>query len=288
MRLLLLGFAAGISAVASFGQTTLFSDDFNRATLSGGTYTYTVTAGGDGGASIVSNILVVTNDATAAANTVGRTSVAVALSSFASPFSPTLSANTGTISWSFNLQQVRTDPSGFDTGSSNYGVGFILAGTSNNFGSGSGYAVVLGQSGSLDAVRLVRYSGGIANANLTNLVAPTTVLNDIGAEYVSVRVTYDPLTNNWELFGRNDGATSFTSPASGSLTSLGTATDSTHVGTAMSAMGALWVYSTGANQVARFDNITVTTTAIPEPSTYAAIAATLALAGTIYMRRRKP
>lgn len=289
MRPLLLVCATGISAVAGLAQTTLFSDDFNRATLNGGSYTYTVTAGGDGGASIVSNILVVTNDATGGTNAVGRTSVAVALSSFSEPFSATLSANTGTITWSFNMQQIRSDPSGFDTSLSNYGVGFVLAGTNSDFGAGNGYAVVLGQSGTTDPVRLVRYTGGIgATSTLTNIITGTSPVADIGAEYLSLRVVYDPTTNTWSMSARNDGASSFTSPATGTLTSVGSAVDSTYTNTALTQMGAYWVYSNGGSQVSRFDNISVSTTAsvIPEPSTYAAIAGALALIGVFAWRRR--
>ncbi len=287
MRFLLLGIAAAISAVVSFGQTTVFSDNFDRATLNGSTYTYTTTAGGDGGASIASNILVITNDASGTANTAGRTFVTVPLSSFASPFDTTLSANAGTLTWSFNMRTTRTTPSGFDSG--NYGMAFVLAGTSSDFTMGNGYAVVVGNSGTPDPVRLVRYTGGLdANANLTNIITGTAPVADVAsAQYLSVSVSYDPFTNTWSMFGRNDGAASFTSPASGSLTAVGTAVDNTYTGSAMNSMGFLWAYSTAGSQTASFDNVTVTTTAIPEPSTYAAIIGALALAGVVLHRRRQ-
>ena len=78
-----------------------------------------------------------------------------------------------------------------------YGVGvaFILAGqAAATNATGSGYAVVLGQSLGTDPVRLVRYTAGITgNGTLTNIITSNTAgLTDFGAEYLSVRVTYNP------------------------------------------------------------------------------------------------
>lgn len=52
-------------------------------------------------------------------------------------------------------------------------------------------------------------------------------------------------------------------------------------------MGAYWGYSTAANQTASFDNISVAISAVPEPSTYAAIFGGLALVGAVVYRRRQ-
>lgn len=279
--------AASFATVASFGQTTVFSDNFDRASLNGATYTYTTTAGGDGGASIASNILVLTNDSTGTANTAGRTYVTVPMSSFSAPFASTLSANAGVVTWSFNMRTSRTSMSGFD--SSNYGIAFALTASSSDFTLGNGYAVVIGNGSTPDPLRLVRYTGGLdANANLTNIITGTAPVADIAsAQYLSVSVSYDPTTNTWSMSARNDGASSFTDPATGSLTSIGSVVDNTYTGTAMTSMGFLWGYSTTTN-TASFDNVTVTAvSAVPEPSTYAALAGALALAGVIMHRRRR-
>jgi hypothetical protein len=248
-------------------QTTVFTDDFNSDqsatyTTSGaiGASAWSVTrSGADFGARRNTSPaqLELTNDADATPNANGWVLVSTASSSFTSPYDTILNSNSGLVTWTFNMRQVRPDPAGFASGS--YGVAFILAGTSNtNNNTGSGYAVVLGQSGSTDAIRLASYSGGF-QGTLTNLiVSNTAVLSDFGAEYLSIKVTYTPATETWELFLRSDGASAFADPAAGTLTSQGTLVDSTSTGTSLPLMGAWWQGSTGATQPAFFDNTTVT------------------------------
>src|SRR5207248_75874 len=87
--------------------------------------------------------------------------------------------------------------------------------------------------------------------------------------YMSVKVTYDPSANQWQLFNRDDGSTAFADPTTGTLTSLGTGTNSTYTGTAMSYSGVYWQGSTSATQTAFFDNLTITVADAvvkPEPS----------------------
>jgi len=159
------------------------------------------------------------------------------------------------------MRQVRGDPAGFGSGS--YGVAFILAGTSNtNNNSGSGYAVMLGQSGATDPIRLTRYSSGI-QGTATDIIISNGGLSDFGVEYLSIKVTYTPATDTWELFLRNDGNTAFADPAAGSLTSQGAVVDNTNTGTSLPLMGAWWQGSTTNNQPAFFDNTTVT---VDEPT----------------------
>jgi hypothetical protein len=201
-------------------------------------------------------MLELTNDASASTNVNGWVFVNTPTSGFSSPFNSTLSSNTGIVTWTFNMRQIRTDPSGFATG--NYGVAFILAGTSQTaFNAGSGYAIVLGQSGATDPVRLATYNNGLSGT-LTNIITSnTTGLTDFGNEYLSVKVTYDPSSNTWEMFLRNDGGSAFVDPETGSLTSQGTVVNSTYTGTAMSYMGAYWGGATASTQTAFFDNVKV-------------------------------
>src|SRR5258706_2300543 len=253
-------------------QTTVFTDDFSTNqsatyTTSGaiGASAWSVTrSGADFGARRNTGPaqLELTNDVDATPNANGWVRVSTPSSSFTSPYNTILNANPGVVTWTFNMQQVRTDPAGFNAGS--YGVAFILAGTSNtNNNTGSGYAVVLGQTGMADAIRLARYSGGIQGA-LTNIIASNTGgLADFGAEYLSIKVTYTPATETWELFLRNDGPSAFADPATGTLMSQGTVVDSTSTGTSLPLMGAWWQGSTGGIQPAFFDNTTVT---VDEPT----------------------
>ncbi|MFO0001417.1 MAG: hypothetical protein ACK559_09815, partial [bacterium] len=140
--------------------------------------------------------------------------------------------------------------------SSNYGVAFVLASNDANVGiSGSGYAVALGQSGSTDPVRLIRFNGGL-RGTLDNIIASNTSgLSDFGTQYLSVRVVYTPATNSWQLLLRNDGASAFADPASGTLISQGTAINNTHTSTSsMQFTGGYWQGNTEATQTASFDN----------------------------------
>ncbi len=201
--------------------------------------------------------LELTNDVGATANSNGWVLSSTSTTSFSSPYNAILSDETGIVTWTFNMRQITTDPGGFASGS--YGLAFILAGesTTNNT-TGNGYAVVLGQSGTTDPVRLVSYASGL-QGTLTNLISSNTSgLTDFGAQYLSVKVTYNPLTNTWELFLRNDGITAFADPATGTLVTQGTSVNGAYTSTSLGLMGAYWQGATGASQTAFFDNTTVT------------------------------
>ena len=247
-------------------QTTVFSDDFSTNqsttwTTSGqiGSSSFYVTRSGDdwGARRNTNGILELTNDVGSATNLAGWVLAYTNTGQFASPYNKTLSSNPGLVTWYVNLRQIRTDPAGF--GSGNYGVAFILAGsstTANN--AGTGYALALGQSGSTDPLRLIKYSSGLSSsANL--ITSNTSGLTDFGAEYLSIKVTYSPSTDTWELFLRNDGSSAFSDPTTGTLISQGTTIDNTYTSsTNLDYMGCYWQGSTTANQTAFFDNISVT------------------------------
>ncbi|MBK8467353.1 MAG: proprotein convertase P-domain-containing protein [Chloracidobacterium sp.] len=265
------------SAMAPFevnATTTVFTDDFGTNTSAAYTTSGAIGAsawsvlrsGADWGSrrNTSPTQLEITNDIGGTANVNGWALASTATSSFNSPYNTTLSSNTGLVTWTFNMRQIQTNPSGFGAG--NYGAAFILAGTSDTDNdSGSGYAVVLGGAGGTDPLRLVRYVNG-PQGTLTGIITSNTAgLTDFGAEYLSVRVTYFPSTNTWEMFLRNDGATAFANPASGTLTSQGTAVNSTSTGIVLGLMGAYWQGGTTATQPAFFDNATVTVNE-PDPT----------------------
>lgn len=258
-------------------QTSVFSDDFS--TNQSATYTTSGAIGSSAWSISRSGVdfggrrntspaqLELTNDASASGQVNGWAFGSTSMSSFTSPYNTTLSSNLGVVTWNFNMRQIRTDPAGFASGS--YGVAYILAGSSATaFNAGNGYAVVLGQSGTTDAVRLAHYTTGLSGT-LTNIITSNTSgLTDFGTEYLSVRVTYTPSTNTWELFLRNDGGSAFADPTGGTLTSQGTVVNSTYTGSSLTFMGGYWSGSTGATQTAFFDNTSVTVT-VPAPTTQA-------------------
>lgn len=271
-RFLCASFLVGFVAVGAFGQVTVFSDNFNSST--GASYTATAGAigtsttwslslsGADWGARIDNGILDLTNDANGVgtANASGWSFGYTPTASFAAPYTSTLSSNIGVVTWTFNMRQIRTDPSGFGA-VTNYGVAFVLGGTNSSPNtSGNGYAVVLGGATATDPVRLARYTGGLQGTLTDIITSNTSGLADFGADYISVKVTYTPSTNTWELFLRNDGSTSFVDPTTGTLTSQGTILDATYTGSALVYLGGYWQGNTTASQTAFFDNTTVTVT----------------------------
>src|SRR4029077_4285623 len=131
-----------------------------------------------------------------------------------------------------------------------------------------GYAVVIGQSGSTDPVRLVSFTGGLhGHADVTNIISATGAAGtpgDPGTNYLSIKVTYDPFADKWELFARNDGTSAFTDPTTGTaLTSYGTAVNTTFVNTTMTNIGLFGRYD-GNNDSRQFDNVVVDPAGVPE------------------------
>ncbi len=272
----------------------VFQDNFN--TSQGATFTttgtigssaWTVTRSGDDwGARIHNNILELTNDASATANANGWVFANINATSFGGFYDPTLSSSGGLVTWTFNMRQIRDNPAGFISNS--YGAAFVVGATSQNIATtGTGYAIVLGNTGTPDPIRFVSFTAGLQQLGTATggLITAGSPLNDPTTNYMSLQLTYDPATNGWELFGRNDGASAFADPLSGTLTSLGTVTNSTYTSTALNFVGAYWQGSTAATQTAFFDNVTVS--AIPEPSTYALMVGAGFVAILAMRRRRK-
>lgn len=246
-------------------QDVVFSEDFN--TSAGSTYTiangpigtstlWTMNRSGtDFGVGIHLGNLNLSNDASGAANLSGWVLASTPTSGFASPYNQTLAANSGLLTWTFNMRQTQSNPSGF--GASNYGVAFILAGSSGTTNlSGTGYAVTLGNSGTTDPIRLVRYNAGIRNFT-TLLTSNTNGLTDFGTQHISVKVTYNPVTSTWQLFVRNDG-TAFLDPSGNGLILQGSVVNATYVNTPLPILGGYWNAGIVATQRAFFDTIKVT------------------------------
>jgi hypothetical protein len=248
-----------IGALKGFSQTTVFTDDFNRASLSpGGTpaMTYTSTLGTGASAAIVSSsyLNIVPGSANGVSYVIGTTAT------FSSPYSTTLSGNPGVVTWTFNFRWNRAssnNPAAPASGS--YGQAIVLASSGASFTTGTtGYAIVYGNTSAPDPIRLVKFSNGVTGT-LTNVIS--SGVSDIANtnNYVSVKVTYDPATNTWALFIRDDGASAWADPSSGVTTQKGSNTvDNTYTGSVLSNFGFLWSHATAATNIGEFDNFTVT------------------------------
>ncbi len=269
-----------------WGQVTVFTDDFSTNTST--TYTtsgsigasvWTVNRSGDDwGARRNSSPaqLEQTNDVGATTNVLGWVFSNTALSGFTAPFNSTLNTNPGIVTWTFNMRTNRTSALAGFTSTNSYGMAFILSSTSNTPSvSGNGYAVVMGGGGT-NTIGLIAFTNGLQGTKTTIVGfggAPAALTN-----YLSVKVTYVPSTNSWELFNRDDGSSAFTDPAGGTLTSLGTAINNTYTGTNMTYYGAYWQGSTGAAQTTFFDNtkVTVATGCTPSSTQASGLSATSA------------
>jgi hypothetical protein len=290
-KLLTLVALSGAIITGAQAQTIVYNDNFSVSqgatyTTSGniGTSSWTVARSGDDwGARIDGGVMTLNNDVGATANANGWVYAYQTLTSIGS-FDTTFANSGGPMSWTFNMQQLRTNPAGFTTTS--YGAAWIIGASSTLVATqGSGYAVVLGNTGTPDPLRFVSFTGGLQTIGTatTALITATAPLDNPTNSFMSIRLTYDPTSDLWELFGRNDGTSAFSDPNVGTLTSLGSVTDDTYTGLALTSSGAYWQGSTAANQFAQFDNASLEV--VPEPSTYALLA--LAGAGLAAYRLRR-
>jgi hypothetical protein len=219
MKKLILIIIAIFSLNVAFGQT-IFVDDFNRAdsqTVGNSWNEYTTTNGGQ----------IYTNRLRLGSANSGKDYVSRDLSGLTNPIiTDGINNNTSILEWAFNFKGSRTNPSGFNT--NNYGYGFILGNTVNNaIGSGQGYAVVIGQSGSSDPIRLAKFTGGVnANSDFTDIISS----GDYGTQYISVKVTFDPATDTWSLYAESNSSNYPQTDPRDTSTLLGTAVDNTYVG----------------------------------------------------------
>jgi len=205
-------------------QTTVFFDDFNRGTAAipladGGTpmmiYSTTTTSTGTGvgttgaysktklitGTDYTANISAAWSQATPEVQTAGRTYVSAPLSSYSSSFNTTLSYNTDSVCWSFNMRSPRTGNanSGFTDGK--WGYACILAATSSDFLTANGYAVIETMGTIYNAISLVKFTNGLSDP--ITIIGPSAD-NGNTKYFFSIKVIYSPSTDTWKLFVRDD------------------------------------------------------------------------------------
>jgi hypothetical protein len=257
------------------GQTTVFLDKFNRASVSpGGTPSMSWTVGYQANSQGQIQLkgvdpelsLQISSNITQAV--VGREYLTGPLSTFTAPFASTLKTNNTDVIWTFNMGSSRGMSSfetAFDAGTW-WGSAVILAmtGTNPTNTATDGYAVVMTKGTTNNAFSLVKFNNGlIASANVTTIIGPS---NDLSANtnWASIKVMYTPSSGTWKLFVRDDGiaASSNTapSPAAGKLKQVGLGTvDNTYTSAVMYRCG---FYLNHSDNVAstnwtRYDNFKV-------------------------------
>jgi hypothetical protein len=242
----------------SFGQTTVFSDDFNRPMVSSPTVFYSTSAylnnktlstnttpakaqtttmmpaGSSGGSAAVTlpnealNLL----QGSTTPTELGAVFTSAPLTSFGTAFNATLGDNTGIVTWTINLKTNRgtatgSGLSGFandGTGVTNYGMAVVLAASESNFMNGTGYALCFNQlsASETNIVSLRKFATGV-NTSSTTTTSMTPFINEVtgtGApktlanryNFASAKVEYNPQTNEWSLFLRDDGLTAWSDP----------------------------------------------------------------------------
>jgi hypothetical protein len=262
LRRWLVGGLSLLAPAAAFSQAlapTLL-DDFNRPdspTVGAGWVETETTAGT--GAAIGGNQLKLSS------GVLGKDFVSRDIST---RYSSVLNQNAEQLTWLFNMQQSRPNPSGF--GPNNYGAAFVLAGSSADLTTGNGYAVVYGNASQPDSLRLVRYTGGLVGpTNLRTLVAVAVpvVTGALTGPAATVRVLYAPDEDNWTLEVSANTAT-FDDPATAAYARVGIRKDSAFTATPLPWVGCFWNHATTAVENAVFDNIYVTApcTLGPEPT----------------------
>lgn len=175
-------------------------------------------------------------------------------------YNPILSANTGILTWACNMRQTVGNPGGFNSTSSN-GLAFILGFRSDflfNYPiQPSGYAVVLGQPGAIDSIRLVHFDG-IGNINLKTITGAANYGNATNTEYLSIRVTYNPVGNLWSLFVEPSPSGYPRADPRLTATQVGpTVANNTYTNANLEYVGLDWHHSVSTPDHATFDDVYV-------------------------------
>ena len=264
-----------LSGTNIYGQVTFtdFVDNFNRASLSPGgvpSSTYTSTSISNTTVGIVGNTALNITVGGALGAVTAAPYATIPLSGFSIPFRSTLNTNPGTVKWTFNMK-TSIASTGFASGSQEVAV--VLGASSATLTTGTGYAVAF-TTGANKGVQLIKYSGGIQGASTTTtIVTPAANILSAATNNVSVQVTYVPTTGTWTLFLRDDGGTASVDPTTGSFTTVGTSTDATYTGTALSVAGFYTNYKSAAlfgTNTATFDNFRCDVTCTPPTGVFAA------------------
>ncbi len=179
------------------------------------------------------------------------------LAPYLAPFNSTLSLNNELVTWTFNMR-TSAPVSGY-WGSQNIAVTVLATDVENYQIFGNGYAVVFNPS-MPRGVQLVRFTSGLVGT-VTPVISSSAVLAS-ATNYASIKVVYQQSLNQWTLYVRDDGPTSFLDPSIGVTSLEGTAVDEIFTSIPMSHFGFYGNYSLPRSvreaQFAYFDNYTVT------------------------------
>lgn len=186
---------------------------------------------------------------TAATTTGVRVSLAGTLPAATSGLNGVLHSNTNLISWTVNMKSSRSSTNTFSSSTgypiNKYFNAVVLCASngsllSNSPTPGTGYAITVQKSSNnsvsgKSSVNLIKFTNGIGDVLTETSVVSRLIespelaqipVSTITSNNLSVKVTYNPTIDVWELFYREDPTPSpFVDPASGSLTLGGSVVD---------------------------------------------------------------
>ncbi len=260
------------NSALNYGQTTIVSDDFNRVVLSPGgipSLTYsTLITGIATSANVVTTSpdyrLQILNGVTV--GTAGRTS-SMSVMPTVTNYNTTLRSNTQLVTWSFNMRHNRssgTTMSGFGAGQ--WGVATVIAcdNADPTAATAKGYAVIMGGTNNVatSTYDLVSFSNGLnVNTNIAPIITGIALASF--KNVVSIKVTYDPITNKWNMFQKDESSavstTAYPDPYAISVAAIGEVTDTAgYVSGSLANFGFMFMHGTTLNNSAFFDNYKVT------------------------------
>lgn len=269
--------------INSFAQSTVFFDDFNRNPLGaqGGTpiINWTATKSnpdvsiitmGISGSTTGDRVLQIFNsNAEANIGTPGNSFLTGDLLSYNTLYKSVLKENETAIVWTFNIRSNKGTLNSFNTGNNNYAAAVVLVSTKATLTStgANGYAVTLLKNNNQNIISLVKFADGLgSDSNISPLTESIVTDNN---NYSSVKVTYQPATDNWQIQVLDDGSIDqpvqrniqeFTSPGK-------TTTDNTYTSSPMEICGFFYnhgINSKGSSAKAMFDNFRVSVLSEPD------------------------
>ncbi len=275
-------YTAGAGAVNSY---VYFVDNFTRATTSGGcgscniatvtgggvpsvSYTAATTVATGNGKGIFNTTTNIQSSGTNGTNSYASATFPTATVSAPFKFTPTLSSNTGLVTWycSFTPNaSVRATVLSQVLASSSTSANSTTFISTNSGTSNVGYvvSVLTGISGTKYRVQLSSYAGisGTATAGVlaTSTYGIDTVENFTAGDLINVKVTYNPFTQKWTLGAVSTGA-SLVDPTLSTYSSRASVSNSDYTGVAMNTFG--FHASTAAANNYFFDNYYLMTTPI--------------------------
>ena len=258
-------FGGAVIADPYTGGTSTTPASPNQITYSKVT-TATVSAAVSVGTSSSNGYLSITAGAAPApVTTTGRTYLSAPIPS--GNFVQVLKNNHYPLTWTFNMRLNRsTNIAGLTSNANtNYAPAEVLVASSSDFLSETtkGYAVSisLGSVAGQQKIELSSFTGGLGFAGTTP-VAPVSIISSpdfTQGDYVSVKVTYTPLTNTWSLAVKDSGAGPFTDPATDTYPTAQTAVNSVNTSETMTHFGYFYCHraTNVSGTVFRTDNYKV-------------------------------